>query len=78
MKNLRESNMEYTINGIKLITSDDEIKQGDFFLEIIENGLSMPHINQLIDLRDYLLNGIYVVTVDKIDNSKNYKKITNL
>lgn len=71
--------MYYTINDTKLIVSDDIIKQGDFFLEITENGSVMQHINQLIDIKDYQLNGINVITIDKIDNNnKKYKKITNL
>lgn len=70
--------MDCTINGVKLIVSNDVIKKGDFFIEINENGSFMSHINQLIDIKDYQLNGINVITIDKIDNSKNYKKITNL
>jgi hypothetical protein len=76
-------NKKYIISGSEFETSDDEIEYGDFFVDIKSNGTVEPYIHQLIGSRDYILNGIDVITLNRSEfewnkDMANYKKIINL
>ena len=76
-------NKKYTISNIEFEVSDEKIKHGDFFLDIKQDGTAEPYIHQLIGSRDYIFNGIDVITLNNSEfewnkNETTYKKIINI
>ncbi len=85
MRILKFNESIVNIKSIEFEISDDEIKVGDFFIDIKPDGTVEPFIHELLDeyddAKDYTLkSGIDVIVLDKGDyewNSKmsDYKKI---
>lgn len=68
------------IGNLDLVFSDEEIKEGDFFIDI-KDGKFESHIHQYHNtMKNYVLNGVDVITVNKIEfeNDNNHKRIINL
>lgn len=70
-------NNSYIVSGTKFEVSDEIIENGDFFVDIKQDGTAEPYIHQLIDdMQDYKFNGIDVVTLNHSDFEYNKKEIT--
>ena len=50
---------KFKVGNTEFNLSNDEIKTGDFFIDKNNN----DNIYQLIDIEDYILNGIKVITM---------------
>lgn len=69
---------EYKIGNLDLIVSDEKIEYGNFFIVLKENGNIEPYIYQLSSMPNFKLNNVKIVTINKLELNKNYKKIINL